>query len=118
MYQSKTTVAKFLSEQIDQSPKSQREIAEAIGFSNPNIITMFKQGHTKVPLTRVGALAAVLGIDSAHLMRMVLEEYMPETWQAVEQAMSRMMLSEDEERLVRVFREMRIDDAAEHQVQG
>lgn len=118
MYQSKTTVAKFLSEQIDLSPKSQREIAEAMGFSNPNIITMFKQGHTKVPLNRVGALAAVLEINSAYLMRMVLEEYMPETWQAVEKALGEMVLNEDEERLVRVFREMRIDDEAEHQVQG
>ena len=118
MYQSKTTVAKFLSEQIDLSPKSQKEIAEAIGFSNPNIITMFKQGQTKVPLTHVGALAAILDIDPAHLMRMVLDEYMPETWQAVEKAMGRMVLSEDEERLVRVFRETNIDDAARHQIQG
>lgn len=108
--QSKSTVAKFLSEQIDLCPKSQREIAESIGFDNPNIITMFKQGHTKVPLNRVGALATALGIDPAYFMRMVLEEYMPDTWEAVERTLGRMILSEEEERLIRVFREMRIGD--------
>lgn len=112
------TVAKFLSEQIDHSSRTQREIAEAIGFGNPNIITMLKQGHTKVPLTRVGALARVLDIDPGYLMRMVLEEYMPDTWQAVEQSLGRMLLSEDEERLVRVFREMRIEESAEHEIAG
>lgn len=110
MSQSKTTVARFLSEQIDLSPKTQREIAESIGYDNPNIITMFKQGHTKVPLNRVGALATTLGISPAHLMRMVLEEYMPETWEAVERALGLMILSEEEERLIRTFREMRITD--------
>lgn len=110
MYQSKTTVAKFLSEQIDISQKSEIEIAEAIGFSNPNIITMFMQGHTKVPLSHVETLANILEIDSAHFMRMVMEEYMPNTWQAVEKAMGRMLLSADEERLVIESREMRIDD--------
>jgi len=109
--QSKITVAKYLSEQFDLSPKSQREIAESIGYDNPNIITMFKQGHTKVPLNKVGALATALGLDPAHFMRMVLEEYMPETWQAVERALDRMILSADEERLVRTFREMQIDSA-------
>jgi transcriptional regulator with XRE-family HTH domain len=109
--QSKTTVAKFLSEQIDLCPMSQREVAAAIGFDSPNIITMLKQGHTKVPLNRVGALAAVLGINPAHFMRMVLEEYIPETWDAVERALGCMILSDEEDRLIRVFREMRICDA-------
>lgn len=110
MYQSKTTVAKFLSEQIDMSQKSEIEIAEAIGFTDPNIITMFMQGQTKVPLTHVEALANILEIDSAHFMRMVMVEYMPNTWQVVEKAMGRMLLSADEERLVIESREMRIDD--------
>lgn len=114
MNQAKTTVALFLSEQIDLSPKSQREIAEAIGFDHPNIITMLKQGQTKVPLARVGALARVLDVNAAHLMRMVLEEYIPETWRAIEEAMDRMILSEHEEQLVRRFREMRIEESAEY----
>lgn len=110
MSQPKSTVATFLSDQIDLSPKTQREIAEMVGFENPNIISMLKEGHMKVPLNRIGALATVLGIDPSHFMRMVLEEYMPETWEAVERALGRMILSAEEEHLIRVFREMQVDD--------
>jgi hypothetical protein len=110
MKHTKPTVAKFISDQIDCAMKSQREIAESIGYENPNIITMFKQGLTKIPLNRAGALATALGIDPAHFMRMVLEEYMPETWKAVEQALGRMILSDEEELLVRTYREMKISD--------
>lgn len=106
------TVAEFLSAQLDACGKSQREIAHEIGYDNPNIITMFKQGRTKVPLNQVGALAGALGVNPAHFMRMVLGEYMPETWEAVERALGRMILSEDEERLIRTYREMQITNDA------
>jgi len=112
------TVAEYLTKQLEICGKTQMEVAQAAGFDNPNIITMLKQGQTKVPLARVGALARVLDINAAHLMRMVLEEYIPETWRAIEEAMDRMILSEHEEQLVRRFREMRIEESAEYRVAG
>lgn len=102
------SVAEYLADQIDQSPKSQLEIAQEAGFDTPNIITMFKQGKTKIPLIRVGPLAIALGINPRHLLRRVLEEYMPETWHAVEQSLGHLILSHDEEKLVLVSREMSI----------
>lgn len=102
------SVAEYLADQIDQSPKSQLEIAQEAGFDTPNIITMFKQGKTKIPLIRVGPLAIALGINPRHLLRMVLSEYMPETWHAVEQSLGHLILSHDEEQLVLVSREMSI----------
>lgn len=107
----KLTVAEYLTQQIDLCGKSQREIATEIGYENANIITMFKQGHTKIPLNQVGPLATALGINPANFMRMVLEEYMPETWEAVECALGCMILSEEEARIVLTFREMRLSDA-------
>lgn len=102
------SVAEYLADQIDQSPKSQLEIAQAAGFDTPNIITMFKQGKTKIPLIRVGPLAIALGINPRHLLRRVLEEYMPETWHAVEESLGHLILSHDEEQLVLTSREMSI----------
>lgn len=102
------SVAEYLADQIDQSPKSQSEIAQEAGFDTPNIITMFKQGKTKIPLIRVGPLAIALGINPRHLLRRVLEEYMPETWHAVEASLGHLILSHDEEQLVLTSREMSI----------
>lgn len=102
------SVAEYLADQIEQSPKSQLEIAEEAGFETPNIITMFKQGKTKIPLIRVGPLALALGINPRHLLRRVLEEYMPETWHAFEESLGHLILSHDEEQLVLASREMSI----------
>ena len=102
------SVAEYLADQIEKSPKSQLEIAAEAGFETPNIITMFKQGKTKIPLNRVGPLAIALGINPRHLLRRVLEEYMPETWHAVEESLGHLILSHDEEQLVLTSREMSI----------
>jgi hypothetical protein len=102
------SVAQYLSAQIDQSPKTQLEISKEVGFEAPNIITMLKQGKTKVPLNRVGKLATALDINPRHLMRMVLEEYMPETWLAVEETIGQLLLSHEEEEIIRTYREMRV----------
>ena len=105
---SNKSVAEYLSDQIEQSPKSQLEIAEEAGFEKPNVITMLKQGTMKIPLNRVGPLATALGINPRHLLRRVLEEYAPETWHAFEQSLGHLILSHDEEQLVLVSREMSI----------
>ena len=102
------SVAEYLADQIEKSPKSQLEISEEAGFEKPNIITMLKQGKTKIPLNRVGPLAIALDINPRHLLRRVLEEYMPETWRAVEESLGHLILSHDEEQLVRMSREMSI----------
>jgi hypothetical protein len=44
---------------------------------------MFKQGNTKLPLKRIGPLAKALEVDPAHPLRLVMLEYMPETWESI-----------------------------------
>ena len=75
----RTTVADFIADRLAESDKTQREIAQECGFEKPNIITMFKQGATKIPLNRIGALAKAIDVDPAHLLRLAMKEYMPET---------------------------------------
>lgn len=89
---------------VNISPKKQLEIAEELGYKQPNIITMFKQGRTKVPIGKVGQLAIALGADPAHLTRMALQEYMPETYEAIKHDLGQ-MLTEDEKRLLEIWRE-------------
>lgn len=54
--------------------KTQKVIAHEAGFVNPNLISMIKNGATKIPLDRVPALARALETDPAYLMRISLEQ--------------------------------------------
>ena len=81
------TVARFLEQQIALCGKSQRVIAAECGYPNPNIITMFKKGSTKVPLDKVDAMAKALNADPRHLLRLAMMEYQPEAWAVIVRVM-------------------------------
>lgn len=71
-----TRLAKFVERRVlELRPrKSQAEIAAEAGYVNQNMITMIKQGRSKVALDRVPALANALECDPAYLMRLALEQ--------------------------------------------
>lgn len=73
-------IAKYLSKQIDTlaGRKSQREIAQEIGYDKPNMISMFKRGECKIPLDKVPALAKSVEADPAFLFRLAMEQFWPD----------------------------------------
>lgn len=99
------TIADFIADRLAESDKTQREIAAECGFETPNIITMFKKGSTKVPLNRIGVLAKALDADPAHMLRLAMREYMPDTWEHIEDALHSTLLTANELKLVRAYRE-------------
>lgn len=103
---SSITVAEFITNKVRESGKTQREIAIEAGFPSPNIITMFKTGDTKVPLERVGPLAKALEVDTAYLLRLVMTEYAPDTWDAIERTLSGVVPTANEVELIRAHRSM------------
>lgn len=106
------TVAEYLADKIAAIDKTQRQIAEECGFDNPNIITMFKLGQTKLPINRIAPLAKALEVDPAFLLRLVMYEYMKESWECVENIMQSTVLSANELQLVRAYREVTGDNDA------
>jgi len=52
--------------------KSQLQIANEAGYLNPNMITMIKNGASKLALDRVPSMARALECDPAYLMRLAL----------------------------------------------
>ena len=100
------TVAEFLTHAISNSGKTQRLIADELGYDNANVISMFKQGSSPVPLKKIGPLAKALDIDPVSFLRLVMLEYMPETYEAIEGVLSVPMLTEKEIKLIESFREM------------
>lgn len=99
------TIADFIADRLAETDKTQREIAAECGFETPNIITMFKNGSTKVPLNRIGALAKALDADPAHMLRLAMREYMPDTWESIENTLKSTLLTANELKLVRAYRE-------------
>ncbi len=75
-----TAMVKFLTKRIDElKPElTQREIARRMGYRCVNFVSMMKTGAARVPLEKLPALAEILGVDPAHLVRLGLEQYWPE----------------------------------------
>jgi hypothetical protein len=102
------TVAKYLSQRIAELAEDgvkQIEIAELAGFDKPNIITMIKQGKTRLPLDRIGLVARALKIDPRFLFELTLREYEPGLWRVAKDVFETdMFLTAHEQRLVEQLR--------------
>lgn len=89
MLKQRISAARYLEQQLAMCGKSQREVAEEIGYTNPNIITMFKNGATKIPVNKAGPIARALGVDPVFVLRLLMSEYMPEVWTEIEAVLSK-----------------------------
>lgn len=94
------TVSGFLTEKMNDSIKTQRQIARECGYENANVISMFKTGDTKLPFTTIGPMAQALDVDPMVLLRLSLAEYAPKTFEAIEECFGIPLLSESERELI------------------
>jgi len=99
------SVAEYVSKQIDITQIPQKEIAERMGYKTSNIITMFKQGLTKIPLNKVMPLAKILGIDPIFLFRLAMQEYHPQTWESIEEIVGGHLVTGHERYILEIVRE-------------
>ncbi len=74
------SVAEFVTQAIAATGKTQLEVAREAGFDKPNVITMIKQGSTKLPIPRVKAMARALEVEPLVLLKLCLKEYHPEMY--------------------------------------
>lgn len=99
------TVAEYLSEQIRLCGKTQVEIAHEAGFNRANMISMLKHGEAKLPISKVGTIAKALGVDATYLFSLVMREYEPQTWAAIEEGILRQpVLSQNEIEIIDLIR--------------
>jgi transcriptional regulator with XRE-family HTH domain len=57
------------------SYKSQKDVADEVGFPSANILSIIKRGATKLSLDRVEAMATALGLDLEVIMLPALRQY-------------------------------------------
>lgn len=101
-------VAEYISWQIQLCGKSQTEIAQQAGFDKPNVITMIKQGKTKVPLAKIAVLAKALEIDPVYFFRLVVGEYMPDLMEIIQQITGGTIVSKNELEFLEVIRSAKV----------
>lgn len=105
MTKGKLSVADYISGQVALSDKSQKEIAKELGYENQNMITMFKQGRTKVPLNKIGLFAKTLEVNPVHFLRIAMSEYAPETWGAISDLIGQYTLTDNEHEILNIIRD-------------
>lgn len=97
-------VAEYISWQIQLCGKSQTDIAREVGFDKPNVITMIKQGKTKVPLAKIGSMAKALEVDPVHFMKLVLSEYLPDLLEVIQAITAQPLITQNELEFINVIR--------------
>lgn len=55
--------------------KSQREVADEVGFANRNMLSLIKSGQTKLSLDRVPAMTKALDLELSVVMLAALRQY-------------------------------------------
>lgn len=52
---------------------NQRELAEALGYPNPQFVSNWERGVALPPLSRIPAIAQALGVDPKRLVNAVMQ---------------------------------------------
>ena len=76
-----TRLVKYVERRVLElkSKKSQLQIANEAGFPNPNMVTMIKNGSSKLALDRVPSMSRALECDPAYVMRLALDQAVGDT---------------------------------------
>ena len=102
-----TRLVQFLDKHLESltGVVCQADIAKALGYTKPNIISMFKTGQTKVPLEKIPDLAEVIRVDPVFLMRLCLEQYWPRRFDVLKPMFAN-MVTDNERAMVKVCRDV------------
>lgn len=96
----------YMERKINESPIKQKEMAEELGFLTPNIISMFKQGKTRIPLYKIAGFAKLLNLDPIMLFRKATSEYEPELMKTLDELFSSEMLTKNELNIIHEIRRL------------
>lgn len=88
-------LCRLLNEKIDgeyqSNGRTKREIALAIGYDKPNVLSMYTRGEAVMPVDRALVAADVLGIDIVELIEAGAITYRSNpAWQAARTIMHRL----------------------------
>ena len=69
-------LAEWLNQNLNSlTSLTNEEIATKLGYTSPNIISMWRTGRTRVPLDRLPGLCEILNVDISYLLPLWIEQY-------------------------------------------
>ena len=98
-------VAEFVAEQLQKSTRTIDEVAEQAGMP-PKVISMISAGQSKLPINQVDALAKALGVETVYLLRLVLEDYLPDSWSIVQDKLQELAITPYEQEVIDGYRRL------------
>ena len=90
----------------DEAGITDQYLTDALGYSNTGIILMIKAALMNLPIKHVVALADVLSVDAAEVLRLTLQEKSPELINVIEAIFNPMNLVGHERDLIRQVRNL------------
>lgn len=98
-------IAIFLRKRIGELGIGNLEVMARGGLTGrQQIVSMWKNGNTKVALERVPALAKALEVDPAHLLRLALEQHVDVSSHPDVELVISSILSENERKILQEIR--------------
>jgi hypothetical protein len=100
------TVSEYFDAQVSLRQITLQQLSVNIGGAiKPNMLSMIRQGHSKLPLKHVAKVARALGVDPMFLMKLCLQEYQPENWHAIQEVMGNQpLLTHNEIQMIEAIR--------------
>lgn len=100
------SVAEYFDAQVALRQMTLAQLSKDIGgVLKPNMLSMIRSGNSKLPITHVGRIARALGVDPMFLLKMALQEYQPENWNAIQEVMGdQPILTGNEVSLIKAIR--------------
>ncbi len=90
----------------DLTDLTNEELAIKLGYSKPNIISMWKTARTKIPLDKIHLLSKLLNVDLMILLPLYLEQYSSaDGYLEIQASLSRMVTAK-EAKIIEYLREI------------
>lgn len=80
-YENENPVSVFLTRALEDSEKTQAQVAKEMGLAKGNVMTMFKQGLSPMPIRHIPSFCESTNSDVIELMTLALREYHPAMYQ-------------------------------------
>jgi hypothetical protein len=100
------SLLKLIQERQTAIHKTDEQLSVELGFERSDAFVMIKRGVMNLPLTLVPALAVALNIEPGNLLRIAMQESIPEVLKLVDDLLKPESLTSTEHRLIREIRRL------------
>jgi hypothetical protein len=95
----------FLTRALDEANLTNPDVAQRLGYTKANVVSMIRTGSMKVPLNKLPELADMLDMSRIDLLMIALNEYDPGFLEALKRIIGEgQMVGENEMRLLTIIR--------------